>query len=74
MIEKLKSQFEIRLTEVDITQRPEIAVKYRVMATPAIAINGKLEFTGVPKEDSLVSRLEVLWSNLCPKTPQGSEG
>ena len=52
LIEKLKAEVpEIRLVEVDITQRPEIAVKYRIMASPAIAINGKLEFTGVPRED-----------------------
>jgi hypothetical protein len=30
------------------------------MATPAIAINGKLEFTGVPKEDALLNRLQAL--------------
>ena len=32
-------------------------MKYRVMATPAIAINGKLEFLGVPKEEALRARL-----------------
>jgi protein-disulfide isomerase len=42
---------------VDITERPDAAVKYRVMATPALAINGKLEFMGVPKEEALRARL-----------------
>ena len=42
---------------MDITQRPEVAVKYRVMATPAIAINGRLEFRSVPREDVLLARL-----------------
>jgi len=32
-------------------------VKYRVMATPAITINGKVEFVGVPKEATLRARL-----------------
>jgi len=60
-IEKVKSQFpDVRLVEVDITQHPETAVKYRIMAVPAIAINGKLEFTGVPKEDALLNRLQAL--------------
>jgi len=27
------------------------------MATPAIAINGKLEFAGVPKEEALKERI-----------------
>lgn len=58
ILENVRSQFpEVRLVEVDITQHPEIAVKYRIMATPAIAINGKLEFTGVPKEGVLRNRI-----------------
>lgn len=58
MIEKLRSEVpRVCLIEVDIAEHPEIAVKYRVMATPAIAINGKLEFTGVPKEDALRERI-----------------
>ncbi len=48
---------DIHFVEVDITQRPDIAVKYRIMTTPAIAINGKLEFTGIPKEEILRDRL-----------------
>ena len=57
-IEKIKARIpEIRFAEIDITERPEIAVKYRIMATPAIAINGKLEFTGVPKEEALRDRI-----------------
>ena len=58
ILEKIRSQFpEVRLVEVDITQHPETAVKYRIMATPAIAINGKLEFMGVPSEEALRSRI-----------------
>ena len=58
ILEKVRSQFpEVRLDEVDITQHPETAVKYRIMATPAIAINGKLEFTGIPKEEALRQRI-----------------
>ena len=44
---------DLVLKIVDITEHPEVAVKYRVMATPAIAINGKLAFTGVPREADL---------------------
>ena len=58
ILEKVRSQFpEVRLVEVDITQHPETAVKYRIMATPAIAINGKLEFTGAPSEETLRDRI-----------------
>ena len=58
IIDNLKAEFpEVRFTEIDISQHPEIAVKYRIMATPAIAINGKLEFLGAPKESELRGRL-----------------
>ena len=58
LIENVKATLpDVRFEEVDITERPDIAVKYRVMATPAIAINGKLEFVGVPKEEALRARL-----------------
>jgi hypothetical protein len=44
---------DLALEIVDITERPEVAVKYRVMSTPAITINGRLAFTGVPREADL---------------------
>jgi len=50
---------DLHLVEVDITEHPEVAVKYRVMATPAIAINGRLAFTGVPREANLRRALLV---------------
>lgn len=49
----------VRFDEVDITAHPEVAVKYGVMTTPAIAINGRLEFRGAPREDALRARLRV---------------
>lgn len=60
MIEKTRAALPgLVLEEVDITEYPEAAVKYRVMATPAIAINGRLEFTGIPKEEALLDRLRA---------------
>lgn len=59
LIEQVKSQVaDIQVEEIDVAATPAVAVKYRVMATPAIAINGKLEFTGVPREKALLARLE----------------
>ncbi len=48
---------DLVLRVVDLSQAPEIAVKYRVMATPAIAIDGRLAFTGVPKPEALRARI-----------------
>ncbi len=58
LIEQAKAEIaDLHFEDVDITERPEVAVKYRVMSVPAIAINGRLEFMGVPKEDELRRRL-----------------
>jgi hypothetical protein len=60
MIEHARAEApDVRLMEVDITEHPEVAVRYRVLTTPAIAINGKLEFLGVPREEALLARLRA---------------
>ncbi len=51
----------IAVTEVDLAVNPDAALRYRVMAAPAIAINGRLEFAGTPSESALRERLEARW-------------
>ena len=59
LIKETKAEIpDLHFEEVDITERPEVAVKYRVMFTPAIAINGRLAFTGVPRPEALLARLQ----------------
>lgn len=59
MIEKAKSHVpDIQVDEIDVAAHPAVAVKYRVTSTPALAINGRLEFTGIPREDALLARLQ----------------
>ncbi len=48
---------------------PAVAVKYRVMATPAIAIDGRLEFTGIPREEALRARLEAAAAGRTDRRP-----
>lgn len=58
LIEQARTEIpDLHFEEVDITEHPDVAVRYRVMATPAIAINGRIEFSGVPREDALLARL-----------------
>ncbi len=60
LIEKAKTEVpDLQVEEIDVAANPAVAVKYRVMSTPAIAINGKLEFTGVPGEEALLARLRA---------------
>lgn len=60
---------EVHVEEIDVTANPAVAVRYRVMATPAIAIDGKLEFTGVPREDALRARLMAAAAARGPRSP-----
>jgi hypothetical protein len=60
VIERARAQIHnIDIAEVDVVADPAVAVKYRVMSTPAIAINGKLELTGVPRDGALLERLRA---------------
>ncbi len=60
LIDKTRGEVpDVHVEEVDVAANPAVAMKYRVMSTPAIAINGKLEFTGVPREEALAARLRA---------------
>lgn len=48
---------DLKMEVVNLADHPEVAVRYRVMATPAIAINGLLAFSGTPKQADLRRRL-----------------
>lgn len=47
---------DIQVEEIDVAQNPAVAVRYHVMSTPAIVINGTLAFTGVPRQEALLAR------------------
>ena len=42
---------------IEAYENPDIADKYGVMSVPSIAINGEVEFIGVPYEDQLLERV-----------------
>lgn len=42
---------------IEAYENPDIADKYGVVSVPMIAINGEVEFVGVPYEDQLLSRI-----------------
>lgn len=59
MIRNLMKNIQgIIIKEVDIVENPEVAIKYKIMSTPAIIINGKLEFIRVPDEQKLKEAIE----------------
>ena len=50
---------EVVLREVDLVALPEVAVKYGVRSTPALAIDGELAWQGIPSAPALRERLEA---------------
>jgi Thioredoxin domain len=43
---------------IDVSETPELAVNYRAPMTPAIYIDGKLEFMGYPKQAALQAKIK----------------
>ncbi len=61
MVEKAKARFPgLEVREWDLLEHPALGPRYGVMATPAILINGRLEFSGVPREQAFLERLEAI--------------
>ena len=58
LVEKAKGQMpDVQVEEIDLAADPAVAVKYGVMSTPVVAINGRLAFIGIPREGALLARL-----------------
>ena len=49
----------VQWREVDILQEMDYAVQLGVLSTPAIAIDGRLEFTALPSEKKLRAHLQA---------------
>ena len=61
LLERARDRFPaMELREVNWGDHAELALRYGVFSTPALVINGRLEFTGIPKEKKLLARLEAL--------------
>ena len=49
-LKRCLDQLGIRYDLIDVTEKPEYLEKYPIFAT-GLVIDGKLEFTGIPKKD-----------------------
>lgn len=54
---ELGSEMEVEIVNI-MTDRQR-AVDYGIMAVPAIAINGVVEFVGAPTKEELMAKLKV---------------
>ncbi len=55
---KMRREFpDLQVTEVDLSEQPEMAMKYQIFAAPGIVINKRLEFRGGVNEKQLKEKL-----------------
>lgn len=61
LITKVLEEFPaLEWEEIDLAEHPEVAAEYGIVSVPAVLIDGRLEFVGVPKEQALRERLRAL--------------
>lgn len=59
LVEKIKNDFpELKMKVINILKYPKLVEKYKIMSVPAVVIDGKLEFVGIPREDELRKKLK----------------
>ena len=56
VLEKMLDKLGIKYDLVDVTEKPEYLEKYPIFTAPGLVIDGKLEFTGVPKKEDLENK------------------
>ncbi len=57
VVEKMLDEMKVSYEVIDVTEKPEYLEKYPIFTAPSIVINEKLEFTGVPKKEKLVEKI-----------------
>ncbi|GFN42297.1 MAG: thioredoxin [Marine Group I thaumarchaeote] len=57
VVEKMLDEMKVSYEVIDVTEKPEYLEKYPIFTAPSIVINEKLEFTGVPKKEKLVKKI-----------------
>jgi len=60
MLEKMLNDIGVSYEKIDVTEKPEYLQKYPIYTAPGLILNGKLEFTGIPKKEKLVEILNML--------------
>jgi hypothetical protein len=61
VVDKAKARFpELEVREWNLAEHPELGPRYGVMATPAIIVNGRLEFRSLPRGQAFLERLAAI--------------
>jgi glutaredoxin len=60
ILERMLDDMGISYDVIDVTKKPEYLQKYQIYTAPGLVLNGKLEFTGIPKKEQLVEKLKIV--------------
>ena len=60
ILEKMLDDMKISYEVIDVTENPEYLQKYPIYTAPGLVLNGKLEFTGIPKKEKLAEKLKLV--------------
>lgn len=58
-VETMLDEMNVSYQVIDITEKPEYLEKYPIFTAPGVVIDGKLEFTGIPKKQKLLEKLSA---------------
>jgi len=58
VVERMLDEIGIPYEVIDVTEKPEYLQKYPIYTAPGVVIDGKLEFTGIPKKKELFEKLK----------------
>ena len=60
VLEKMLDEMKVFYEVIDVTVKPEYLEKYPIYTAPGLVIDGKLEFTGIPKKKELIEKFRNL--------------
>jgi len=58
VVERMLDEIGVSYDVIDVTEKPEYLQKYPIFTAPGVVIDGKLEFTGIPKKEKLIEKLK----------------
>ena len=58
-VETMLDEMNVSYQVIDVTEKPEYLEKYPIFTAPGVVIDGKLEFTGIPKKQKLLEKLSA---------------
>lgn len=59
VLKKMLDELGLPYKVIDVTEKTEYLQKYQTFMAPALVLDDKLEFTGIPKKVDLLKKLKI---------------